>query len=62
MLAGRGRSREVVYELFTQLSFEMSSDVSNPSLGDQKSILLEESESGDDYGVVHLGTNVPVPG
>ena len=35
----------------------MSSDESNPSLGDEELISLEENESGDYYGVVHLGTN-----
>ena len=59
MLAGRERSWDVVDELFTTLSSVMSSDESNPSLSDEELIWLEESESGDDYGVVHLGTNAP---
>ena len=43
----------------TQLSFIISPDESNPSFRGQKSISIEESENGDDYGFVHLGTNVP---
>ena len=59
MLMEIGRSWDVVYELSTQLSFKILPDESNPSLRGQKSISIEESENGDDYGVVHLGTNVP---
>ena len=59
MLTEIGRSREVVYEISTQLSFIILPDESNPSFRGQKSISTEESENGDDYGVVHIGTNVP---
>ena len=37
----------------------MSSDESNPSVGDGESTMKEGNDSGDDSGVAFLGTNAP---
>ena len=40
----------------------MSSDESEPSLGDVGSNVNVEADSEEDYGVVHLGANAPYRG
>ncbi len=40
----------------------MSSDESEQSLSDVGSILNEDTESEEDYGVVNLGANAPYRG
>ena len=44
---------------YSQLSIAMSSDESNPSVGDGESVMNEGNDSGYDYAVSFLSTNAP---